>query len=185
MTGDPGAGADLARGVDLAALEPIEAYVLRAILEYEGLRVNWFPVATMEQLLGLLRGAESHARHLVICCHGDERGIVVPELAPGADPAELLPDRLTPELVRRHASLQGRVVIATGCVSGAAKMAGSFLNAGCAAYIAPDGYPHSVLLFLHRFYHELGAGASVTAAADAAGRQDDDGRLFRLWLPPA
>lgn len=164
-------------------LEPIEAYALRAILEYEGLRVNWFPVATTGQFRRLLSGAESPAGHLVFCCHGDERGIVLEGLAQGDEPGEPPPDRLTPELVRLHASLPGRVVIATGCHTGSAEMANAFLDAGCAAYIAPDGYPQSALLFLHRLYHELAIGAALQTAADAAARQDDDGRLFRLWSP--
>lgn len=185
MTGDTAAGANLARGVDLAVLEPIEAYALRAILEYEGLRVNWFPVATTRQLQRLISGAESPAGHLVICCHGDELGIVLEGLASEADHGEPPPDRLTPELVRQHASLHGRVVVATGCVSGSPEMAGAFLDAGCAAYIAPDGYPQSALLFLHHLYHELVVGAALPAAADAARSKYDDGRVFRLWSPPA
>ena len=172
---------DLLRRVDLAVLEPIEAYALRAILEYEGLRVNWLPIATWEELQHLLEGTESPAEHLVICCHGDERGIVVEGLPPEDDAGVPPPARLTPELVRRHARLHGRVVIASGCAAGSAEMAYAFLDAGCAAYIAPDGYPQSALLFLHRLYHELAAGAELAVAADAARDQDDDGRFFRLW----
>src|SRR5215469_7299813 len=74
---------DLLRRIDLAVLEPIEAYALRAILEYEGLRVNWFPIATTGQLRRLLSGGESPTGHLVFCCHGDERGIVLEGLAQG------------------------------------------------------------------------------------------------------
>lgn len=136
----------LRRGIDLAVLEPVEAYALRAILEYEGLRVNWFPIATWGQLRHLLTGEHAPARHLVICCHGDEQGIVLEGLAPEDVP----PARLTPELVRRHASLHGCVVVVTGCVTGSAEMARAFLDAGCAAYIAPDGCPQSALLFPHR-----------------------------------
>lgn len=62
-------------------------------------------------------------------------------------------------------------------------MAGAFLDAGCAAYIAPDGYPYSALLFLHHLYHELPVGAALPAAADAARSKDDDGQVFRLWSP--
>lgn len=104
----------------------------------------------------------------MICCHGDELGIVLEGLAPEADLGEPPPDRLTPELVRQHANLRGRVVVPTSCVSGSLEMAGAFLDAGCAAYIAPDGYPYSALLFLHHLYHELPVGAALPAAADAA-----------------
>ena len=51
-------------------------------------------------------------------------------------------------------------------------MARAFLDAGSAAYIAPDGYPQGALLFLHRLYHELAVGAALSAAADAVSGQD-------------
>jgi hypothetical protein len=121
----------------------------------------------------------------VICCHGDELGIVLEGLAPEADLGEPPPDRLTPELVRQHASLRGRVVVPTSCVSGSSEMAGAFLDAGCGAYIAPGGYPYSALLFVRHLYRELTVGAALPAAADAARSKDDDGRVFRLWSPPA
>jgi hypothetical protein len=117
------------------------------------------------------------------CCHGDERGIVLEGLASGDDPGVPPSDRLTAELIGRHARLHGRVVIASGCATRSAEMARAFLDTGCAAYIAPDGYPQSALLFLHRLYHELAVGAGLSAAAHAAIGQDDDSRLFRLWSP--
>ena len=167
-------------GVDLAVLDAVEAYALRGILEYEGVRVNWFPIATPRHLVNVLNGTESQSDHLVICSHGDERGIVVDELDPEVARTQPFTDRLTPELARRYVSLPGPVVVVSGCGTGSAEMASGFLDGGCAAYLAPDGYPAGALLFLHRLYHNLIRGATLDDAVERARSEDDDGRLFRL-----
>jgi hypothetical protein len=169
--------------VDLVVMEPVEAYALRGILEYIGLRVNWLPIARPQHLVDVLSAKESHAPHLILCCHGDERGIVLDELDLEIAREEPFTERLTPELARRYVRLPGRVVIATGCRTGSPDMAHAFVDGGCGAYIAPDGYPHEALFFVHCLYRELVRGAPLSVAVERARDHDDDAHMFRLYLP--
>lgn len=166
--------------VDLVVLDPIEAYALRGVLEYMGLRVNWWPIGRPQHLVEVLGRQESAAPHVILCCHGDERGLVLEELDPEVARSEPFTDRLTPELVRRYVRLPGRVVIATGCDTGCTEMGGAFIEGGCHAYIAPDGYPGDALFFLHSLYRDLVRGTSLAVAFERAAERDDDARFFRL-----
>jgi hypothetical protein len=65
---------------------------------------------------------------IVLSCHGDERGILVPEEPP-----------VTQEDIRAHAHLPHKTVVNLGCLTGA--LAAAFRAAGTAAYIAPTDYP--------------------------------------------
>lgn len=166
--------------VDLVVLDTVEAYGLRGILEYMGLRVNWLPIGRPQHLIEVLGGQESAAPHVIVCCHGDERGIVLEELDPEIARDEPFTDRLTPDLACRYVSLPGRVVIATGCGTGCTDMGQAFVEGGCDAYIAPDGYPRDALFFLHCLYHDLLRGESLVGAFERARGHDDGTRLFRL-----
>ncbi|GAA2366567.1 hypothetical protein GCM10010417_30060 [Streptomyces carpaticus] len=47
-----------------------------------GADVRLLPVGSPRHLADVLNGTLSRADHLVLCCHGDERGILLDELAP-------------------------------------------------------------------------------------------------------
>ena len=166
--------------VDLVVLDAVEAYGLRGILEYMGLRVNWLPIGRPQHLIEALGNQESAAPHVIVCCHGDKRGIVLEKLGPEVTRDEPSTDRLTPDLARRYVRLPGRVVIATGCDTGCTDMGQAFVEGGCDAYIAPDGYPGDALFFLHCLYHDLVRGESLVMAFERARDHDDNTRLFRL-----
>ncbi len=85
----------------------VETYGLRAILEYMGLRVNWLPIGRPQHLIVALGDQELAASHVIVCCHGDERGIVLEKLDPEVARDKQFADRLTPDLARCYVRKAG------------------------------------------------------------------------------
>lgn len=92
---------------------------------------------------------------------------------------------LTPAIT---AGLVGRldkpVVLSTGCLTGSDAMARGFLDAGCSAYIAPQGYPGGTAAFAFAAafsYRTLALGTPLTGAVATAGALGGDTDMFRLW----
>jgi hypothetical protein len=119
---------------------------------------------------------------VVICCHGDEKGILLPELHPSLAAQEPYVGHFGAEAIRQEARLGGRVVICTGCST--AGLAETFLDAGASAYIAPRGDPYGAapLAFLMAFYYRLLAcGQDLPTAYRAAHRLGGDCKRFGLF----
>jgi hypothetical protein len=88
--------------------------------------------------------------------------------------------RLRPDDIRQLARLQGSVVIATGCDTGAPGLADAFLDAGADAYVAPAGAPFGYASFfapLFLFY-ELTEGRTL---AEAVARLQAHDRELAMW----
>ncbi|GAA2366564.1 hypothetical protein [Streptomyces carpaticus] len=92
---------------------------------------------------------------------------------------------LTPAIT---AGLVGRldkpVVLSTGCLTGSDAMARGFLDAGCSAYIAPQGYPDGTAAFAFAAafpYRTLALGTPLTGAVATARALGGDTDMFRLW----
>jgi len=161
----------------------MEALTLRQVIECFGeASVDLLGVGKASHLIAHLRGKGSKADHIVLCCHGDEEGIILPELHPSVAAGERYLGRFGAEAVRKEARLRGRVVLSTGCSTAA--LAEAFLAAGAAACIAPDGDPEgpAPLAFLATFYYRLlTLGSSLTSAFRAAKRAGGDCKLFQ-WF---
>jgi hypothetical protein len=162
-----------------------EALTLRQAIECFSLgdvAVDLLGVGRGSTLIGYLRGRDSRAPHLVLCCHGDEEGIILPELHPSVAAEERYVGHFGADAVRKEARLKGRVVLSTGCST--AGLAEAFLDAGASAYIAPTGDPYGAapLAFLMAFYYRLlVVGEDLEAAVRAARRIGGDARMFRLF----
>src|SRR5262249_29570555 len=70
--------------VDLIVIESI-GHGLRDVLESFGARVNYTPVGQARDVVELLNGTRTLSRLVVLECHGDERGMVLPELNPALE----------------------------------------------------------------------------------------------------
>lgn len=161
-----------------------EPYALRSMLAEYRADVRLLPVGSPSHLAEVLNGAVSRAAHLVFSCHGDERGILMDPLAPEIAAQQPFNDVLTPEIVTELGCPPRTVVFSTGCMTGTDALARAFLDGGCSAYIAPQGYPEgtAVLAFASAFYYQaLALGASLPDAAAGAKRLGGDTELFHLW----
>ncbi|MFF4224242.1 hypothetical protein ACFYZH_15445 [Streptomyces abikoensis] len=69
-------------------------------------------------------------------------------------------------------------------MTGSDGMARSFLDAGCSAYIAPQGYPDGTVAFAFAaafYYQTLAVRTPLTDAVATARTLGGDTDLFRLW----
>lgn len=161
-----------------------EAYALRGLLTEYGADVRLLPVGSPRHLADVLNGTLSRADHLLLCCHGDERGILLDELAPELAEQQPFNEVLTPSITAELGRLDKPVVLSTGCMTGSDAMARGFLDAGCSAYIAPRGYPDgtAALAFAAAFYYRtLALGTPPAGAVATARALGGDTDLFRLW----
>ncbi|MEW1655534.1 hypothetical protein [Streptomyces sp. NPDC093707] len=76
-----------------------EPYALRSLLAEYGADVRLLPVGSPSHLAGVLNGTLSRADHLVLCCHGDERGILLDTLDPEIARHQPFNEVLTPQRV--------------------------------------------------------------------------------------
>ncbi|MEU0375058.1 CHAT domain-containing protein [Streptomyces sp. NPDC006283] len=162
-----------------------EPYALRSMLAEYGTDVRVLPVGAPSHLAEVLNGTLSRAEHLVFSCHGDQRGMLMDPLAPEIAAQQPFNDVLTAEVVTELGCSPPReVVLSTGCMTGTDALARAFLNGGCSAYIAPQGYPEgaAALAFASAFYYQaLACGASRPDAVAGARGLGRDTEMFRLW----
>lgn len=160
-----------------------EGVALRAALEQFQIQVRRFPVGQARHLLKVLSGDEAAARHVILSCHGDEGGIVLPELAEQFEAMQPVHGVLTAEKLRGRVHLPGRVVIATGCQTGNPELAHAFLDGGCAAYIGPaDGpYGDTVVVAMVLLFHELMRGRTLADSMARVRSYDDELSAWQLW----
>ncbi|MBV8529606.1 MAG: hypothetical protein JOZ75_14940 [Candidatus Dormibacteraeota bacterium] len=134
-------------------------------------------------MLKLLSGEEPSAPYLIIACHGDEGGILLPPLGEQFEAMQPVHGILTAEALRDRVQLPDRVVIATGCGTGNPQLAQAFLEGGCAAYVAPAGAPYgsTVILAITVLFYELMRGRSLAEAMDRVKTYDEELSQWQLW----
>ncbi|MBB5979590.1 hypothetical protein [Kribbella solani] len=127
----------------VAVGDALEASAVRATLEGFNYRTTTHWVGSRAELLKLLAGEIPTDNDVILSCHGDDRGILVPDEPP-----------ITPAEVRDHAHLDGKTVINLGCRTGAGDLPDAFRSAGTAAYVAPIDYPDgsAALAFVNNLY---------------------------------
>ncbi len=120
-----------------------EASLLRLQIEAMGAEVRLCPLAKPSDFLSAFDFYGQPADIVVLSAHGDEAGIIFPEMAPGADRLELPANRITPDLIRK-VNAGCAVVLSTACDTGSQPFADAFHAAGATLYIGPQGYPDGV-----------------------------------------
>jgi hypothetical protein len=127
--------------IDLVILgDALEAIAIRGILESFGLEVRSHFVGNVKNLLPLLDGTENLHEILILSCHGDERGMILPELSEELEKVMPYHEILTSKDCTEFLKLQNQIVINTGCCLGNEKFANSFIQQGTKAYIGPETY---------------------------------------------
>ena len=171
--------------LDLITIDDtLEALALRAALEWWGFQVRLHLIGKAQDLVDLMSPGDRLSNTLFLMCHGDERGIRLPELGAEIESAQPYHGAVRPSDVAVFARLPGRVAISTGCATGTPAFAEAWLGAGCRAYIGPDGYPHgdaSLFYGLHLSYAWLCRGRPLAEAHALASAHDAETRLFRLY----
>lgn len=176
---DVQAGATSWTTVHLVDVESGYGGALREALETFGVRVDRSPVGQARHLVRALSHGP-RAPFVVLACHGEDGGIVVPELAPQLERYQPFSRRIRPEDLRSFARFDGATVIATGCDTGHPALVEAVLDSGAGAYVAPDGAPFAYASFFAPvvLFYELTERRTL---AEAVSRlQDHDGELG-MW----
>ena len=156
----------------IIAVDDPSATALRAMLEIYNYRVTTHWIGSRTELVMLLDGSlPLEDEFVILACHGDEQGIVVP-----GEP------HLTAQDVAERAKLQDKTVLSLGCKTGAPDFRQAFQRAGTDAYVAPSDYPdgNTALVFAAVFCYELSKGTNVAEAIQKAASVDDETAMFKL-----
>ncbi len=156
----------------------LEAQALRAAGECWGAQVSVTWVANSSQVVDFLSQQPPHDL-ILICAHGDERGIVLPILADEVKARFPFSDALSPHDLETFVRLNRNVVLCSACSTGTDVMARAFLGNGARSFIAPAHFPEGdiALWFILNFvFAFLKSDGNVEMAFEAAHRgvEDDD-----------
>lgn len=161
-----------------------EAQLLRLQLEHLGL-------ATCLNLVGkpsdFFDGFSFYGQvpdAVIIAAHGDDAGIVFPEMAAGVDELVLPDDRITPALIARELKSPPPLVISLACASGTTPFTKAFSSAGAKTYIAPVGDPdgRDVPLFVNLLFHAMtGMELPIHDALNKANAAIDSTSVFQIF----
>ncbi len=151
-----------------------EAMTLRSVLECFNYRVEIHRVGSRPQFLEILRGNIPTFRHVILSCHGDENGFVIPSQN-SLSAAELAHD----------VNLAGKRIVSLGCETGTEALARAFLRGGCEAYVAPtDGVEaNAAMLFAIHLFYFLGERMPMGDAVEESRKHDSQCSRFKLWSP--
>ncbi len=174
---------DIPREVPLRLQDPLSIVAvgdsrspvaLRAVLDSFNYLVEMHWVGSRKQLVEILAGRIPTHRYVVIDCHGDPDGLVIPE-----EPM------LTPSELNEVVNLPKKTVVAHACYGGREEFAQAFLQGSCEAYVGPvDAVAgNSALLFvIHLFYLlSIGQRLPLEQAVEKARGYDTQGELFQLY----
>lgn len=170
--------------IDLIVLgNSLEAIAMRGMLESFGFEVRSHFIGNAKKLVSLLNTKENLYEILILSCHGNERGMLLPELAEELEKTMPYHKTLTATDCSEFLKLQNQVVINTGCCLGNEKFANSFIQQGAKAYIGPETYVegNAALFFAISFlYFHLCNHLSLQEAFTKAKALDSETSLFSL-----
>jgi hypothetical protein len=170
--------------IDLVVLgHALEAIALRSMLESFDLALRTHFVGNVKKLVSLLNGEDNLHEILILSCHGDERGMLLPELSEELEKEMLYHKVLTAKDCSEFLKLQNQIVINTGCCLGNEEFAKSFIQQGAKAYIGAETYVegNAASFFVISFlYFHLCNNLSLQEAFTKAKSLDSETNLFTL-----
>jgi hypothetical protein len=150
----------------------LEAQAIRAAAEAWGIAVGVTWVGNSGQVVDLLSQRPT-CDVLVISAHGDERGLLLPELALSMRDRYPYDEVIRPEDFAQFLALGGCGVLMNTCVGGTSALADVFLSHGAAWYIGSENYPKGddallfalILLFHYRAARNIGSAFAQASAS--------------------
>ena len=160
-----------------------EPQAIRAAAEWWGVFVTMTYVGNSGQIVDYFSGQPDHDL-IIIAGHGDERGLLLPELAKEIANRYPYNEVIRPEDFGQFLQLNGNAVISLACLGGMRQLADVFLAHGSRRYIGPVGYPDgsSALMYSLEFlYNHVHHGRDVEEAHRLASSHNDDRQQFKLY----
>lgn len=171
--------------VDIVSIDDsLEAPALRSALERWDVRVTLHPIGQAKHLVSVLDGSQHLSPIVFLICHGDDRGIILPELMAELEAEQPYHPVVTAADIREFVWLPDGVLINTGCATGTPEFAGACLDAGSHVYIGPTGYPDGAASLFYVFqlcYEWIYKGRQLSEAHARANAPDDQTGLFKLF----
>jgi hypothetical protein len=167
----------------IVAIGTGEAHALRAAAEYWRAFVTVTWVGNSGQIVEYFSKCPAHDL-IIIAGHGDERGLLLPELAEEIRSQYPYNKVIRAEDFACFLHLAGNTVINTSCMGGMQQLAEVFLSHGAAYYIGPTAYPEgsaSLMYSLDFLYNYILDGQHVEAAHLKASNYADDRNQFHLY----
>lgn len=140
--------------VDIIVIrDSIEFYAIRAILESLNIQTRTHYIGNVRHLMALLQKPGYLYKTIIICCHGDAEGLLLPELSAELEKNMPFHKRLNSSNLLEILDLDAHLVINTGCCLGREAFAQSFLAKGVSAYIGATCYieASTMLVFIVNF----------------------------------
>jgi hypothetical protein len=150
-----------------------ESFALRGMLEYFGYRIDMHLIGSRKEFVEILKGSIRTEEIIVLCCHGDEDGIIMGDEKP-----------ISVKDIAAANGFAGKSVISLGCATGSKEFVRAFKQTGCDMYVAPKGYPFgntALLLAVHVLYSVAQHKKTLKAAVKAARKFDKNSLLFDIW----
>jgi hypothetical protein len=160
-----------------------EAHAVRAAAECWGYAVTVTWLGTSRQLVDFFAARQRYDL-LVVSLHGDEEGLILPELAPEIAREQPYGSRISATQLAEFVSPVVPVAIASGCLLGTRSFADTYVSAGFQTYIAPPDYPSAsgalmyILAFLYNLTSTGGDPMASHRAADRIIPADDRFEIF-------
>lgn len=155
---------------------------IRAAAEYWNAAVSVTWVGNSRQVVDVL-GSEPQYDAIVIEGHGDERGLLLTELAPSIRADYPFIDLIAPNDFRSFLKLRGNMVLNLSCCGGSPSMPQALLDGGARFYIGAGGYPEgddALMYALSFLFFYLVRNLTPPAAHGESTRFDSPG-VFRCW----
>lgn len=158
---------------------------IRAVVEDAAFAaVHMHLIGTPNDLIHILNTSTDYGL-ILLCCHGKDGNIAMPEFADFVQAEQLITGDMTPEDVRKNLKLTGQKVFSMGCSTGFPEMAEAFLDVGCEWYIAPDDYPEGsagIIFAINLLYNYLCCEQSIENAIDNSKNDYDSSRFYKLYI---
>lgn len=160
-----------------------ECHAIRLAAEYWDFVVGATWVGNSQQIVDYFATSPKHDI-IILSGHGDERGLLLPELDVEIQPRYPYNTVIRAEDFRSFLRLDGAIVLSLACLGGLPALADAFLDRGARAYIGPIDYLTGsaalmyALDFLYTYQHH---GRDLVAAHQQAAQQMDDRQHFRLY----
>lgn len=163
----------------------LEALAIRSVLEYWQVKVNLYLIGKSQDLIDILKQQKSTSENILIMCHGDEKGICLPELVSEIAKTQPYDKHITAINLHEFLNISATTVINTGCKTGTTDFANAFLRNGCQNYIAPIDYPegNASLFFIINFYYQLFVNNEDVKKAHQKAKSSDGNEtdMFELF----
>lgn len=171
--------------IDIISVDDgLASLALRATLELWGCAVAIHYIASARQLVRVLNGETVLSPNIVLMCHGVERGLALPDLAPEIAAQQPYQTALSPDDLREFLRLPDCLVLNTGCAMGKTDFADAFLQSGCHTYIGANDYPEGAsahFYTLHFFYELCVRNKGVETAHRKAASHDAETQMYQLF----